>query len=190
MAKKRKKKKNRKEKPSTWKCLLAHSCDLVNAAHLEDLLGPSPEWLLLAAQFISLPHAEDAFPPKLLKQGVHGVGEGAEVWVGPGAQAKHWEPARTQTLMIRMRRTEGRESCRRRKETKQRPTTKPKHRQILALRPTQAILHPSLLKKQSAYLQMLQLYDFKTNILDKHEKPITHPWPVEAVCPHFSFRFK
>lgn len=69
--------------------LLALSCDSVNPAHLEDLLGPGPERLLLAAQLVSLTHAEDALPTELLKQGVHGVGEGTEVWVGPGTQAKH-----------------------------------------------------------------------------------------------------
>lgn len=69
--------------------MLAHSCDSVHVAHLKDLFGPGPERLLLAAQLISLPHAEDALPPELLKQGVHSVGESAEVWVGPGAQSKH-----------------------------------------------------------------------------------------------------
>lgn len=82
-------------KPETWKCLSALSRDLVNPAHLEDLLCPGPERLLLSAQLISLTHAEDALPPELLKQGVHSVGKGAEMWVGPGAKAKHWEPAHT-----------------------------------------------------------------------------------------------
>lgn len=65
------------------------SCDMLNPVHLEDFFRPGPERLLLAAQLVSLPHAKDALPSEFLKQGVHSVGEGAEVWVGSGAQAKH-----------------------------------------------------------------------------------------------------
>lgn len=48
----------------------------------------------MATQFVSLAHAEYALSSELLEQRVHSVGKRTEVWVGPGAKAKHREPIR------------------------------------------------------------------------------------------------
>lgn len=60
--------------------------------HLEYLGRPLPERLLLSAHLVAVGHPQQAFAAQLAQNVVHILTEGAEIWIGRGAEGKNGEP--------------------------------------------------------------------------------------------------